>query len=103
MGNQLVDGWNKFWNAVPNSAGGSTLLAIAGGAIMAWFLFSWFWKKTRGGGGGGNAMQGFPWWPMGVGLLLTAPAFLIPTVLRVIQAIIGLVDTILKTVTQTLS
>lgn len=101
MGNQLVEGWEKFWGAIPNSGGISTLLAIAGGAIMAFFLVKWFWQKSRGGGGG-NAMAGFPWWPMAVGLLLTAPTFLIPAVLRVVQVIINLVDLIFKTVVSTL-
>ena len=101
MNNQLVEGWEKFWGAIPNSGGIATLLAIAGGAIMAFFLVKWFWGKTRGGGGGG-ALQGFPWWPMGVGLLLTAPTFLIPAVLRVVQVIINLVDLIFKTVVNTI-
>jgi hypothetical protein len=101
VGNQLVDGWNQFWGAIPNSGGISAVLAIFGGAIMAFFLVKWFWQKSRGGGGG--ALQGFPWWPMLVGLLLTAPAFLIPAVLRVVQVIIGLVDTLLTTLTGALS
>lgn len=101
MGNQLVEGWEQFWNAIPNSAGISALLGIAGGGIMAFFLVKWFWQKSRGGGNGGNVMAGFPWWPMGIGLLLTAPTFLIPAVLRVVQVIIGLVDAILKTITNT--
>lgn len=97
MDNALVDGWEKFWGAIPNAGAISTILAIAGGAIMAGFLVVWFWKKTRGGGGG-NPMQGFPWWPMAIGLLLTAPTFLIPLVLRVVQVIIVLVDRIINTV-----
>lgn len=99
MNNQLVDGWEKFWGAIPNSGAIGTLLAIAGGAVMAWFLIMYFWKKSRGGGGGGNALQGFPWWPMAVGLLLTAPTFLIPLVLRAVQAIIRLVSSGLTYVT----
>lgn len=102
MGNQLVEGWEKFWGALGPQVGGiSTLLAIGGGAIMAFFLVKWFWQKTRGGGGGG-ALQGFPWWPMGVGLLLTAPTFLIPAVLRVVQVIINIFDLVLKTIVKTL-
>lgn len=97
MGNQLVDGWEKFWGAVPKSAGIGVVLAIIGGGIMAFFLVKWFWQKTRGGGGG--ALQGFPWWPMAVGLLLTAPTFLIPAVLRVVQVIINLADTAFTTLT----
>jgi len=102
MGNQLVDGWEKFWGSLGPQVGGiSTLLAIAGGAIMAFFLVKWFWQKTRGGGGG-NALAGFPWWPMAVGLLFTAPTFLIPAVLRVVQVLINIVDAILKMVVRTL-
>ena len=100
MGNQLVDGWDKFWGAV-STPGINTLMMVAGGAIMAWFLVRWFWQKTRGGGGG-NALQGFPWWPMAVGLLLTAPTFLIPMVLRLVQSLIGIVDQIFKFITNTL-
>lgn len=101
MGNQLVEGWDKFWGAV-STPGINTLLMVAGGAIMAFFLVKWFWQKSRGGGGGGNALAGFPWWPMAVGLLLTAPTFLIPMVLRLVQALIGVVDQIMKYITQTL-
>jgi len=102
IGNSLVDGWEKFWGALGPQVGGiSTLLAIGGGAIMAFFLVKWFWQKTRGGNGG-NPMQGFPWWPMAVGLLLTAPTFLIPTVLRLVQVVINVVDVIFNKIVQTL-
>lgn len=97
IGNSLVDGWNKFWGAIPQSAGVTAVLAIVGGAIMAFFLIKFFWQKSRGGGGG--AMSGFPWWPMLVGLLLTAPAFLIPFVLNIVQVIIRLVTQLLKVLT----
>lgn len=102
MGNQLVEGWDKFWGTV-STPGMNTLMMIAGGAIMAWFLLKWIWAKSRGGGGGGgNVLQGFPWWPMAVGLLLTAPTLLIPMVLRLVQSIIKIVDQILTFAAQTL-
>lgn len=103
IGNELVNGWTTFWGAIDKSGSISTLLSIAGGAVMAWFLLSWLWKKSRGGGGGGSPMQGFPYWPMAVGLLLTAPTFLIPLVLRLLQGLINVLSGILGYITNTLS
>jgi hypothetical protein len=97
IGNSLVDGWNNFWGNIPMSGGITVVLSIVGGAIMAFFLIKFFWQKSRGGGGG--AMQGFPWWPMLIGLLLTAPAFLIPFVLNIVQVIINLVTQLLDVLT----
>jgi len=95
IGDELVTGWNTFWGAVDKDGKISTVLMVVGGAIMAWFLVTWLWKKSRGGGGGGNALQGFPWWPMAVGLVLTAPTFLIPLVLKLLQSIINVASQIL--------
>lgn len=86
----LAGSWNNFKDALGSTAGVGqllNLLAIVGMALIAAAFLKWAWdrRKSGGMGGGGNGMMG----ALIVGFVLSAPGFIIPAVLGVLDLLIN--------------
>lgn len=94
----LKGSWTKFENAVSSATGiGSLLniLAIFGMLLIASAFIKWAWDRRKsggmgGGGGGGGAITG----ALIVGIVLSAPGFVIPAVLGVFDLFINAIVSI---------
>ena len=79
--------WTTFTGALGPIKPLMNLLAVIGMLIVAWAFVKWAWDRRRGGGmgGGGQGLSG----ALIVGLLLSAPGFVIPAGLGVFDIVIN--------------
>lgn len=90
---KLESGWNTFWNAV-NSATGTKItsfMAVAGVCAMVFAIISYGWGKFRNR----PAQPGTVMWAMIVGALLAGPAIIIPTLLKLGDLVVALIQKLL--------
>lgn len=80
--------WSTFTGALGDSLNNLlSLLAVVGMLIVAWAFLKWAWDRRRGGGMGQGA-QGISG-ALIVGLVLSAPGFVIPQALGVFDIVIN--------------
>lgn len=88
--------WSTFTSALGPIKPLMNLLAVIGMLIVAWAFVKWAWDRRRGGmsmgGGGGHGLSG----ALIVGLLLSAPGFVIPAGLEVFDVVINALVNIWK-------
>lgn len=78
--------WALFTSSLKGIQPLMNLLAVIGMIIVAWAFVKWAWDRRRGGGmGGGQGLSG----ALIVGLLLSAPGFVIPAGLGVFDIVIN--------------
>lgn len=92
----LKGSWTKFEDAVSSAAGIESLLnilAIFGMLLIAAAFIKWAWDRRKSGGmggQGGGAITG----ALIVGIVLSAPGFVIPAVLGVFDLFINAIVSI---------
>lgn len=110
MGSGQVDfsgSWQKFWGGLASATGFqslSTLLGIIGLLVVVFAVVMYFFQKARGGmggmgGGGGRANGSGIMWAVVAGMMLSAPNFVIPFVLGIIDILANVIIGVAQKVT----
>lgn len=82
----LKSDWNTVWTAIGAGTGVSALMTAIGAFIVVASLVRWVWQRRSGQGGNGHRHVVINTL---IGLVLMAPAALIPIALTVVDAVLN--------------
>ncbi len=87
----LVGGaWTTFWNAINQGSFSRlmTIITVLGVCAVVFAGLGFLWRKRRNNGGDAKGL----WWSLGgLGAAASAPNFLIPIVLTVLDLVINII------------
>lgn len=92
----LVSGWNDLMDLLGN--GGQaifTIAAVIGVVVLLASVLGWLWQRRKGS----VSVGGFPWMAVIVGAVLAGPKVVIPVLLGIGDALIGLGKIVLEWIT----
>ncbi|GEL48044.1 hypothetical protein CHO01_31600 [Cellulomonas hominis] len=85
----LVGAWTTFWNAINQGSFSRlmTIITVLGVCAVVFAGLGFLWRKRRNNGGDAKGL----WWSLGLGAAASAPNFLIPIVLTVLDLVINII------------
>lgn len=83
----LAEGFNRLWDAIPNSGQVSVVMSIIAVIIVIITVVPWLWQRRKGGM---NGFSGFPWIAVVIAGILAGPQLVFPLILNILSVILNL-------------